>query len=91
MSLFTLIVLMGAGVIADAESLAFFEGDELMLLLALMGKRIPVEVGSDIVALKADDRKIKWDAKGRHLRKLLNARMFLIHVDVIDAGPTLSI
>ena len=82
---------MGAGVIADAESLAFFEGDELMLLLALMGKRIPVEVGSDIVALKADDLCTSRDAEGRHLRKLLNARMSLFHIYIPQAGCRMPI
>ena len=91
MSLFTLIVLIGAGVTADAESLAFFEGDELTLLLALMGKRIPVEVGSDIVALKADDLCASRDAKGRHLRKLLNARMSLLYIYILQAGPRMPI
>ena len=69
---------MGAGVTADAQILAFFEGDELMLLLALMGVRIPVEVGSDMIALKANDLYTSRDAKGRHLLKLQNARLSLL-------------
>ena len=69
---------MGAGVTADAQILAFFEGDELMLLLALMGVRIPVEVGSDMIALKAKDLYTSRDAKGRHLLKVQNARLSLL-------------
>ena len=65
---------------AAAESLAFFEGEELIFLFTLMGARIPVEVGSDIVALKASDLCPSWDPKERHLRKLISARMSLLHI-----------
>ena len=72
-SFFTLSVLMDAGVTAGVESFAFFEGDELTVLMAFIGVRIPVEAGSDIVVPTSDDLYTRRDAKQRQLCRLPNA------------------
>ena len=75
---------MDAGVTAGVESFAFFEGDELTVLMAFIGVRIPVEVGSDIAVPTSDDLYTRRDAKQRQLRRLPNATISPLSMKTIN-------
>lgn len=75
---------MDAGVTAGVESFAFFEGEELTVLMAFIGVRIPVEAGSDIAVPISDDLYTRRDAEQRQLRRLRNATIFRFLLRIVS-------
>ena len=77
-SLFTLRVLIGAGVTAAVDSLAFLEGEEVELGLAFIGVSTPVVEFSGMAARKNDDLSRSREAKGRLACNRWDATMSLL-------------
>ena len=77
-SLFTLRVLIGAGVTAAVDSLAFFEGEEEEVGLAFIGVRTPVAEFSGMAARRKDDLSRSREARGRLARNKRDATMSLL-------------